>query len=280
MSEKTKFTKREWLLSIIILLIIEAFIFWVAFQFAGNSSALGYVSFAGTLISIILAVLAIGYTYGESHQQKNSSITLGNQIDSLIKIKERLEVQTNALEDIKILKDSLNEFSEKVESHFNETKVKLNEFNETMLAQPTNKESNEEIKTPIIELSDEYKEFIFKKYMQSTYVVSALSLILSVLFFENRKKYLDGVFNEQFLQDLDINNLVGDSKSIFAGSTFQTALFLQVFGFQKKDTNYLHPLVLNHFNFLLNKNDKKLGDYQNGLGQEIIEKAKQSKYYK
>ncbi|HID9521902.1 TPA: hypothetical protein ACXI2C_003372 [Acinetobacter baumannii] len=129
MSEKTKFTTREWILSIIIMLIIEAFIFWVAFQFAGNSSALGYVSFAGTLISIILAVLAIGYTYVESQQQKNSSATFANQLDSLVKIKDKLQIQAEALENIQNLKNDITDFKAEVFDHFSETKNKIESNN-------------------------------------------------------------------------------------------------------------------------------------------------------
>jgi hypothetical protein len=128
-SEKTKFTTREWILSIIIMLIIEAFIFWVAFQFAGNSSALGYVSFAGTLISIILAVLAIGYTYVESQQQKNSSATFATQLDSLVKIKDKLQIQAEALENIQNLKNDITDFKAEVFDHFSETKNKIESSN-------------------------------------------------------------------------------------------------------------------------------------------------------
>ncbi|MEJ7580617.1 hypothetical protein WKI22_08775 [Acinetobacter baumannii] len=129
MSEKSKFTPREWILSIIIMLIIEAFIFWVSFQFAGNSSALGYVSFAGTLISIILAVLAIGYTYVESQQQKNSSATFATQLDSLVKIKDKLQIQAEALDNIQNLKNDITDFKAEVFDHFSETKNKIESNN-------------------------------------------------------------------------------------------------------------------------------------------------------
>lgn len=135
-----KFTKREWILAIIILLIIEGFIFWISFQFSGNSSALGYVSFAGTLISIILAILAIGYTYGESQQQKNSSSTLANQLESLVNIKDKLEVHAHALEDIKHVKDSMLNFSNQIDSHFKENQQKIDFLNNNVsnLAQNMN----------------------------------------------------------------------------------------------------------------------------------------------
>lgn len=149
MSENSKFTKREWVHLIITISIIESFIFWVSFQFSGNSSALGYVSFAGTLISIILAVLAIGYTYGESQQQKNSSSTLANQLESLVKIKDKLEMHTDALEDIKHVKDSMLNFSNQIDNHFKENrqnidflKSNVNSLAQNMSNQPTKQTSS------------------------------------------------------------------------------------------------------------------------------------------
>lgn len=133
MSENSKFTKREWVHLIITISIIEGFIFWVSFQFSGNSSALGYVSFAGTLISIILAVLAIGYTYGESQQQKNSSLTLANQLESLVKVKEELQIQAYALDDIKGLKTELINMSNDVKSHFNTTNSNIDDVKKNIL---------------------------------------------------------------------------------------------------------------------------------------------------
>ncbi|OCY30535.1 hypothetical protein BFR75_11115 [Acinetobacter pittii] len=127
-----KFSKREWFHLIITLSIIQAGVWYISFQYASNASALGYISFAGTLISIILAILAIGYTYGESQQQKNSSATLANQLDSLVKIKDKLESQAGALEDIKLLKVVINEFSTKIESHFKETQLQVNTVNQSI----------------------------------------------------------------------------------------------------------------------------------------------------
>lgn len=67
-----EFSKREWVFSIVIVSLVQAFVWYSAFVNAGSGSALNFISFAGTLVSIILAVLAIGYTYGESISQKKS----------------------------------------------------------------------------------------------------------------------------------------------------------------------------------------------------------------
>ena len=120
-SSGEKFDKREWIHLIITLSIVQGIIWFASFVYANNSNALGYVSFAGTLISIILAVLAIGYTYGESQQQKNSSSTLTNQIEELVEIKDKLEVQAAAFENINELKEIINDFKKIVDGRFKET---------------------------------------------------------------------------------------------------------------------------------------------------------------
>lgn len=104
------FTKREWIQLIITLTIFQAFFWYAVFENSGSASALGYVSFAGTLVSIILAVLAIGYTYGESISQKNKSEGLANQIDTLGGLIESVEVEAKSLEKIQDIANELTGF--------------------------------------------------------------------------------------------------------------------------------------------------------------------------
>lgn len=90
-------------------------IHYLLFIYGGSVKALGYISFAGTLISIILAVIAIGYTYGESIKQKTSSDQLLFEIAGLREIKDKLAGQVSIPEniaeiktDIKDTKDAVN----------------------------------------------------------------------------------------------------------------------------------------------------------------------------
>lgn len=90
-------------------------IHYFSFIYGGSVKALGYISFAGTLISIILAVIAIGYTYGESIKQKTSSDQLLFEIAGLREIKDKLAGQVSIPEniaeiktDIKDTKDAVN----------------------------------------------------------------------------------------------------------------------------------------------------------------------------
>ncbi|MBE3873300.1 hypothetical protein HJ107_23655 [Vibrio parahaemolyticus] len=115
------FSKREWIFSIIIISIVQAFIWYSAFVNAGNGSALNFISFAGTLVSIILAVLAIGYTYGESISQKNQSDTVVNQITTLNQAIGNIRDQSENFNQVKDISENLALFSKQVESKFDHT---------------------------------------------------------------------------------------------------------------------------------------------------------------
>ncbi|ENK2310066.1 hypothetical protein AB3B00_002325 [Vibrio alginolyticus] len=110
MSKKQPFSKREWIQTIILLSIFQAFFWYVVFENGQSTSALGYVSFAGTLVSIILAVLAIGYTYGESISSKNKNDALADQISTLGSLIENVEIEAKSLEKIQDISSELSSF--------------------------------------------------------------------------------------------------------------------------------------------------------------------------
>ena len=82
--KKQKLSTREWCLVIAILSLIQFFIHWVSYQFGGSSNALGYVSFAGTLVSIMLGLIAIIYSFVQSISQNTSVIEIRDQVERLI----------------------------------------------------------------------------------------------------------------------------------------------------------------------------------------------------
>lgn len=126
---KKSWSTRDWIFISIIVFMVQAAVWFLSYHFGTNDSALSYVSFAGTLVSIILAVLAIGYTYVESQQQKNSSSTLTNQIASLDNIRDKLAIQADALEDMKLVKDSMINYSNLIDSHFKENIQRIENLN-------------------------------------------------------------------------------------------------------------------------------------------------------
>ncbi|WP_180031373.1 hypothetical protein [Acinetobacter sp. YH12245] len=275
MGEKSKFTKREWIHLIITLSIIQAFIWWISFQFAGNSSALGYVSFAGTLISIILAVLAIGYTYGESHQQKNSSMTLANQIEGLVEIKEDLKIQAHALQDIQALKLELRHFSTKVEDHFTSTNNALHKFTTKF-----DNISKVEDYSSIESQNESTSKTLFNKlFVPNDFKLNAVGLILFVLSFENKKYHSDAPVSLRFLQNIQEFEIEDAQRGVLYGFCFHLGLTLVRLGLANRDDNFIDESVKAYFNLLLNDYFDDLEHEFEGKFKYILEYAKKSTYY-
>ena len=277
----TKFSTREWIHLIITLSIAQAFVWFISLQYANNTSALGYVSFAGTLISIILAVLAIGYTYGESQQQKNSSSTLASQLESLVKIKDKLEIQADALNDIKGLQESLRNFSEKVDIHFNETKQAIGKIDQFKLKENFDIESSEKTKSIKID-----QKLVFQKLFSDFSSFRLNVFLLCILFMENISAKQDGILRftaKIFIDNLDIeidrrNTTL--SKEILFGGVVDMLTVLTSLDLIDEKNKIIDDLVIQKFNYLINNpNEKQLASFGN-FTRELIEFAKTSSYYK
>lgn len=130
--DKKRFTKREWLLSISIISLIQAFIWYAAFVNAGNGSALNFISFAGTLVSIILAVLAIGYTYGEAQVQKNESNSVVQQVSKLNDVIGNLEYQSGNMNKLEDISFDLSELTKKLEMRLTNTHKEVEKVSSTL----------------------------------------------------------------------------------------------------------------------------------------------------
>jgi len=104
-----KIETKDWIYLFIISLFLQFIIYYFSFIYGGSVKALGYVSFAGTLISILLAIIAIGYTYGESIKQKTSSDQLLVEIAGLRDIKDKLAGQVGILENIADIKSAVED---------------------------------------------------------------------------------------------------------------------------------------------------------------------------
>lgn len=142
MNNKKELSTREWILIILIISLVQGLIWYASFVNAGNGTALNYVSFAGTLISIILAVLAIGYTYGESVSEKNKSNAISNQIETLNNVLQNLKVQNSNLDKISLINEELLQLSNNFKEGTSHTQKKVEDLKsslETFLEISTNK---------------------------------------------------------------------------------------------------------------------------------------------
>lgn len=128
-NEKQKLTTREWIFIIIILLLIQFFIHWVSYQFGGSSNALGYVSFAGTLVSIMLGLIAIIYSFVQSISQSTNVIEIREQVERLMvaggDISESGKVIHSASREVSEL---VGELVSKVTENTNATKEAFSSF--------------------------------------------------------------------------------------------------------------------------------------------------------
>lgn len=90
-SVENNFTRREWLLVIALLLMVEYWVITSSYTFAEEQLVLNYISFAGTISSILLAVLAIIYGFYQSNSQQQVSSQILSQVDNLRSVSEKLQ---------------------------------------------------------------------------------------------------------------------------------------------------------------------------------------------
>jgi hypothetical protein len=81
---------REWVLAISIVVLLQYVLTAWVNHFGSDTTVVSHVSFAGTLISIILAVLAIIYTYYQNFAQQRDSDSLALQIASMHQVLEEI----------------------------------------------------------------------------------------------------------------------------------------------------------------------------------------------
>ena len=92
---------REWIFTIAIVILIQFIVQVGALIFSNDNNVLNYISFAGTIVSIILAAIAIVYSFVQTISQQNTSSNISNQVEKLMSIVN--EIDTNK----KLLGDSL-----------------------------------------------------------------------------------------------------------------------------------------------------------------------------
>ncbi len=61
-----------------------------ALIFSSDNNVLNYISFAGTIVSIILATIAIVYSFVQTISQQNASSNISNQVDKLISVVDQM----------------------------------------------------------------------------------------------------------------------------------------------------------------------------------------------
>lgn len=235
-----KFCKREWILFIIIISLIQGFVWYSAFVHAGSGSALNFISFAGTLVSIILAVLAIGYTYGESITQKNHSDTVVNQISKLNDAIDTISSQTESFNQIKDISNTLTQYSEKVDSKFERTHQEVRSITGIIKGlagtntQPLEPTTNNE--------PDVAQQRVFIQQLLRVRIPVTEIAVLSIILSEgNAYAYVISrqirITMDRVKEDLDCGDKYADIEQILFGSVFVATNMLLAQGLVTFDKN-------------------------------------------
>ena len=74
---------REWCYLIAVVVLLEFIFLHSVYTYGTDKEVLAYSTFAGTITSIILALIAIIWGFVQTITQQNSAVELGKQIDSL-----------------------------------------------------------------------------------------------------------------------------------------------------------------------------------------------------
>jgi len=237
--QKKPFTKREWITLIVLLSIVQAFFWYAVFENSQSTSALAYVSFAGTLVSIILAVLAIGYTYGESLGQKNKSDNVSSQIAVLNEVVKSIKFESQSLEHISTISEELTRFSSKFEQEIIGTKESIEKVSDSLGSLISNNDNYLPI-NPI-----EYSREIDKKEMAKLFMRARSPFMeITVLFIiaakgksyfttnemvkDNVNRYID-ITLENFRDRGKVIKDWDDITELFTGAFFSTISILQGF---------------------------------------------------
>ncbi|EGR3219649.1 hypothetical protein WOB98_08950 [Vibrio parahaemolyticus] len=226
------FSKREWLFSILIISLVQAFVWYAAFVNAGNGSALNFISFAGTLISIILAVLAIGYTYGESLSQKNQSDTVVNQIATLNQAIGNIKDQTEELNQIHEISESLTAFGKQVENRFDATHKEVESISCAMQELTSFRDKHYAQSIPV-HLESKDRQLLSHALCETRQPISEIGIMATLLIDgRNREALLrDGIGKYLDLADDRFENEDHEqSKSVLGGSAFACFCLLEAVG--------------------------------------------------
>lgn len=157
-TEKKNFSRREWLMIIAIFLMAEAWILNISYSFNGEQSVINYVSFASTITSLILAVLAIVYGFYQSETGKKSNAALEAHIDAMKKTQMELDGFVVSVEGQLV---SVNESARKLESVGANLSASVNKIddlkNEISHIKEEQRQGNENIKDVAKSLRDNMK---------------------------------------------------------------------------------------------------------------------------
>ena len=93
----SKFSRREWLFVITVLMMIEYWLISISYEFVGWQEVVNFISFAAAIASILLAVIAIIYGFIQSDSNSKTTGVLREQAESLRSHTQSLSESSNSI---------------------------------------------------------------------------------------------------------------------------------------------------------------------------------------
>lgn len=234
MKEEHIYTKKDikiinlkWIIFIIVLLIILL----ISTKVGNNADIVNYVGFAGTISSIILAIVAIIYSYYQSSLNTDSTNRLAEAVskseDSMMKLEEyESELDqignkfTSGIKEMESSTIKINSAINKIDDNFSLTHSKQNELI-NMLKSGNNSNDDDD--------DDEVKNIMNIDFMKNILNKNrSFKLIVKIIYEKYVKKE---VFNEREVA-IEVANKIFKSQSevgtgIAAGTTFAVLSLLE-----------------------------------------------------
>lgn len=88
---RKKMSTREWVMVCVLIVLFQLLLHYWTSESMNGGEVLAYVSFAGTIISIILAVLAIIYSFVQSQAQQVTSDSISREIFRLTNVTTKID---------------------------------------------------------------------------------------------------------------------------------------------------------------------------------------------
>ncbi|KOS60585.1 hypothetical protein FJQ98_12060 [Lysinibacillus agricola] len=224
------------------------------YQYSGDKNVISHWGFAGTIVSIILAVLAIIYTYYQSATTVDSTKRLEKSAKKVEKVSTRVEVATKELENNNLneiisdlekrLSSLLLEMShgiqEKLTANFEPLKVFMN-LNKTVYS----------LDSGIDILNKEEWEKYLNNVIMDDLEPAGITLLYSYFLYENKLKYTDKDTKKWLIFTLRSEGVSDDELEMFWGTIRgQMRLFssLNVFTYYRSEKNDDEDGVLTYYN--------------------------------
>lgn len=228
MSTQKTLNTREWILVVVLLMLLQALIHFWSTETMSSSQIVNYISFAGTIVSIILAVLAIVYSFYQNFSQQNNVESISKEVENLkrtaIEVRESAQVISNTtdclpkiMEDVTLLPQKINEAVDQLIS--DRTKVLLDTHGVDLKAyfkSEFDKSSRESGVSSIEESSHKGGTISYKV----TYVINAMSAYR--ILYSDSYKEIHSLIKRCFGGDINKTNL------FFNASNAQIASFISI----------------------------------------------------